>query len=89
MFTALNTIDESNINSTITIRNQAHTIPEAIHRQMMHYAYHIGQIVYIGRMRAGENWISLSVPKGKSEEFNKIKKGQGIHSGHFTDEFRK
>jgi len=88
LFKALNSINESNIDSTITIREQIHTIPEAIHRQMMHYAYHIGQIVYIGRMRAGNNWKSLSVPKGKSDEFNSKKRASGTHGGHFTDDFR-
>ncbi len=86
LFSALNSINESNIDSKITIRKQLHSIPEAINRQMMHYAYHIGQIVYIGRMRAGSDWKSLSIPKGSSEEFNKQKMSAGMHGGHFTDD---
>ncbi len=88
LFSALNSINESNINSNITIRNQKLSIEEAIHRQMMHYAYHIGQIVYLGRMKAGDKWKSLSIPKGGSDKFNQEKKEKGIHGGHFTDDFR-
>lgn len=89
LFLALNSINESNLNATITIRDQVHTIPEAINRQMMHYAYHIGQIVYLGKMRAGSDWNSLSIPKGKSEVFNEQKRKKGIHGGHFTDDHRR
>ncbi|MEN0004247.1 MAG: DUF1572 family protein [Bacteroidota bacterium] len=86
VFEALDTINASNFTTEIFIRNQSHTLPEAINRQMMHYAYHIGQIVYIGRMIRGENWKSLSIPKGRSKEFNQAKFGKGKHKGHFTDE---
>lgn len=55
---------------------------------MMHYAYHIGQIVYVGRMIKGENRLSLSIPKGKSKEFNFEKFSKGKHKGHFTDEVK-
>jgi hypothetical protein len=46
LFTALDSINEDNFDTTIYIRNQGHSIPEAINRQMMHYAYHVGQMVY-------------------------------------------
>ena len=88
LFKALDAINDSNFNRTIYIRNQQHTIVEAVNRQMMHYAYHIGQIVYIGTLIRGEGWISLSVPKGKSEEFNGQKFSKGKHDGHFTDDFK-
>lgn len=88
LFTALNSINESNFDSDIYIRNQRHSIIEAINRQMMHYAFHIGQIVYIGKMIKSSDWISLSVPKGKSDEFNNQKKIKGKHKGHFTDDFK-
>ena len=88
LFNALDSINKNNFNTTILIRNQNHTIPEAINRQMMHYAYHIGQIVYIGRMIKGDSWVSLSIPKGKSAAFNEQKFSKGKHGGHFTDELK-
>ena len=50
LFDALSILDKDNFNTKIYIRAQSHTITEAVNRQMMHYAYHVGQIVYIGRM---------------------------------------
>lgn len=87
MFTALDSINQQNIHQEIYIRNQGHTIVEAINRQLAHYAYHIGQIVFLGKMIKGEGWISLSIPKGKSSEFNKNKFARKKQKGHFTDEF--
>jgi hypothetical protein len=88
LFSALGTIDEANIDTEIYIRNQAHTIVGAINRQFAHYSYHIGQIVYIGRMIKGDAWKSLTIPKGKSGEFNKAKFSKGKHRGHFTDDMK-
>jgi len=86
LFTALNAINEANFEQEIFIRNQSHSIIEAINRQLAHYSYHIGQIVYLGRMIKGHSWISLSLPKGKSVEYNKAKFSKGKHKGHFTDD---
>ena len=86
LFIALKSINEKNFNTEIFIRNQSHSIVDAINRQMMHYAYHIGQIVYVGRMVKGKDWKSLSIPKGKSKDFNNQKFSKGKHKGHFTDE---
>lgn len=88
VFTALNSVNAGNFQTDIYIRNQRHSIVEAVNRQLMHYAYHIGQIVYIGRMIQGEAWQSLSIPKGKSQAFNADKFSQGKHGGHFTDEIK-
>ncbi len=88
LFQAINSINENNFNTKIYIRSQAHTIPEAINRQLAHYAYHIGQMVFIGRMIKGENWTSLSIPKGKSAEFNQNKFSKGKHKGHFSDDLK-
>jgi len=88
LFDALNSVNTENFDSEIFIRNQSHTITEAINRQMMHYAYHIGQIVYVGRMIKGDKWQSLTIPKGKSKDFNSNKFSKGKHSGHFTDEIK-
>lgn len=86
LFTALDTITVENFKTKIYIRNQEHSIIEAIHRQLPHYASHVGQIVYIGRIVKGASWQSLSIPKGKSSEFNKIKFAKGKHHGHHTDD---
>lgn len=86
LFIALKSINKKNFNTEIFIRNQSHSIIDAINRQMMHYAYHIGQIVYVGRMVKGKDWKSLSIPKGKSKDFNNQKFSKGKHKGHFTDE---
>lgn len=86
LFIALNAINETNFDQEIYIRNQGHSIVEAINRQLAHYSYHIGQIVFLGRMIKGHTWTNLSLPKGKSEEFNKAKFSKGKHKGHFTDD---
>lgn len=65
-FDALEMINEENFNQTIYIRNQGHSILEALNRQLAHYPYHIGQIVFIGKMILDQDWQSLSIPKGKS-----------------------
>jgi hypothetical protein len=71
LFTALDTITEEDLNSkTIYIRNEGHSITEAINRQLAHYPYHIGQIVFIGKM-ASSNWGALTIPKGNSKMYNK------------------
>ena len=85
-FEALNSINEENFNTTIYIRNQEHTIIEAINRQLAHYSYHIGQIVQIGKMIKGRGWKSLTIPKGKSMEFNAKKFAKGKHDGDFSDD---
>jgi hypothetical protein len=71
VFEAINPLTEEMLEQSVLIRNEKHTIIEALNRQLAHYAYHIGQIVYVARMLKGNNWKSLSIPKGKSEEFNK------------------
>ncbi len=73
LFGSLELINSDNFDSEIKIRNEAHTIFEAIHRQLTHYANHVGQLVFIGKMIKGNKWISLSIPKGKSADFNNKK----------------
>src|SRR5712675_1670224 len=58
---------------TVTIRNEPHTILQAINRSAMHTAYHVGQILYVGKHLRGSEWTVLSIPKGKSKEFNAMK----------------
>jgi len=73
LFEALDSVSQKNLAKKVHIRNEAHTVVEAINRQFAHYSYHIGQIVLIGKMAAGEDWHALTIPKGKSEQYNKKK----------------
>ncbi|HLF33637.1 MAG TPA: DUF1572 domain-containing protein [Cyclobacteriaceae bacterium] len=71
LFKAIDSLTHADLLKEIYIRNQRHTVVEAINRQLAHYPYHIGQIVFIGKMVCNVGWASLSIPRGKSEEFNK------------------
>lgn len=88
LFEALNSINTDNFDTKIYIRNQEHSIVEAINRQLAHYAYHIGQIAFLGKMIKSGQWKSLTIPKGKSSEFNAKKFSKGKHSGHFSDDLK-
>jgi len=78
LFDALDSLNENDLMKEVTIRGQHHTVIEAIERQINHYSYHVGQIVYIGKHLEGEKWISLSVPRNKSDKFNdEMKKRHG------------
>ncbi|RDC61947.1 DUF1572 family protein [Adhaeribacter pallidiroseus] len=88
LFAALSTVNHENFNTEIYIRNQAHSIMEAINRQLAHYSYHVGQIVYLGRMIKGQHWETLTIPKGKSVEFNTEKFAKGKHKGYFSDDLK-
>lgn len=61
----LATLDESTLEKTVYIRGEAHTVTEALNRQLAHYPYHVGQIVYIAKMAANESWNSLTIPRKK------------------------
>lgn len=86
LFDALKSLSENNLEQIIYIRNQGHTVIEAINRQLAHYSYHVGQIVFLGKILKGEDWQSLSIPKGNSLKYNekKFKKEKGRR--HFTDD---
>ena len=76
LFNALDSIKHDDWQKDIYIRNERHSVVEAINRQLAHYPYHIGQIVFIGKMIVSKDWISPSIPKGKSEAFNDEKFGK-------------
>ena len=86
LFDALDQVNDDNLESIIYIRNHGHTVTEAINRQLSHYSYHVGQIVFIGRMLKKEDWVSLSVPKNQSKEYNKEKFAKEKRRTHFTDD---
>lgn len=89
LFNALNSLTEGDLTRIIYIRNQGQTVVEAINRQLCHYSYHVGQIVFIGKMICNEQWASLSIPKGNSVVYNQDKFSKSQHQEHFTDEFLK
>jgi len=77
LFSALEPLTDADLNRTITIRGEAHSVMQAVNRQLAHYPYHVGQIVLLARHFANEKWESLSIPKNRSAEFNsKVADGQ-------------
>jgi hypothetical protein len=66
----LNQVNDENLYSTVYIRGEAHTVLDAIVRQVAHYPYHIGQIVSIAKMMKNDDWKTLSIERNKSQEFN-------------------
>ena len=70
VFGALEPLTSGDLERTVSIRGKPHSVLEAIQRQLTHYAYHVGQIVFLAKHFAAEKWQTLSVPRGKSEAFN-------------------
>lgn len=89
LFAALDSITDADLGRVIFIRNQGHTIGEAINRQLAHYPYHVGQMVSIGKELCGDDWASLSIPKGQSVAYNDEKFAKPKERAHFTDEMLK
>ena len=71
VFKAMESLKAEDVMRTVYIRNEAHTVLQALNRQVAHYAYHVGQIVFLAKHFCSSEWKSLSVPRGKSEEFNR------------------
>lgn len=71
LFSALEALSEEDMQRTVTIRGEAHSVMQAINRQIAHYAYHCGQIVLLAKQFHPQGWRSLSVPRGKSADFNR------------------
>lgn len=86
LFGAITPLSEIDLERIIYIRNQGHTVTEAINRQLAHYAYHVGQIVFLGKLNKGEHWQSLSIPKGNSSKYNEEKFSKEKTKKHFTDD---
>ncbi len=72
LFDNVEPLSEDDFSRTVTIRGQAHTVVEAVNRQLTHYAYHVGQIVLLAKHFKGSEWQTLSVPKNRSAEFNQF-----------------
>lgn len=70
LFEGLNQITDENLYHTVYLRGEPHSVMDAVCRQLAHYPYHIGQIVYIAKMIKDHNWKTLSIERNKSQEFN-------------------
>lgn len=71
LFGALQPLSDADLGRTITIRGEAHSVMQAINRQLAHYPHHVGQIVLLAKHYACDRWQSLSVPRNKSQQFNR------------------
>ena len=71
LFEALDPLSDADLGRTVLIRGEAHSVMQAINRQMAHYSMHCGQIVILAKHFAGDSWKSLSVPRNRSAEFNR------------------
>jgi hypothetical protein len=71
VFEALESLTEDDLTRTVTIRGEAHSVMQAINRQLAHYPHHVGQIVLLAKHFACDRWQSLSVPRNRSAEFNR------------------
>lgn len=89
LFAALEDARKVELSHIVYIRNEGHTVLEAVQRQLAHYASHIGQIMHIGKTLKGKDWKSLSIPRGESETFNSEKFAGNQHRAHFTSSLLK
>ena len=71
VFKAIEPLTDADLGRTVTIRGEAHSVMQAINRQLAHYAHHVGQIVLLAKHFASDHWQSLSVPRNQSAEFNR------------------
>ncbi len=85
-FEALNGLKPEQLSKIIYIRNEGHTVIEAINRQLAHYPYHVGQIVFYAKMLKESEWTSLSIPKNKSNTYNEGKFSKEKRIRNFTDD---
>ncbi|WP_264521367.1 DUF1572 domain-containing protein [Flavobacterium sp. N1994] len=85
-FDTLHSLTPDQLETIIYIRNEGHTVIEAINRQLAHYPYHIGQIVFYAKMLKQGEWDSLSIPKNKSNSYNADKFAKEKSIKNFTDD---
>ena len=85
LFSALEQLSADDLNKIVFIRNEGHTVMDAILRQLSHYPYHVGQIVYVAKQLCSEDWKSLSIPRNKSADFNALKFSNEKSITHFTE----
>ena len=79
---ALDELKPEDLTRTVYIRQEPHTVVQALNRALAHYAFHIGQIVFLAKHLRSSEWKTLSVPRGKSEEFNRMSLEERRRIGH-------
>ena len=82
LFDLLDTLQPADLLSTVTVRGEGHTVLLAIQRQVAHYAYHVGQLVQLAKHLRGNDWQTLSVPRGQSQQFNAATFAAASSPGH-------
>ena len=85
VFNAIESLHADDLEKVVFIRNEGHTVTEAVNRQLAHYSYHAGQIVYIAKM-LNEQWESLTIPRNASVEYNAAKFAKEKTRSHFTND---
>lgn len=86
LFNTLNSLKPEDLDKIIYIRNEGHSVLEAINRQLAHYPYHVGQMVFYAKILKKSEWMSLSIPKNKSNDYNTDKFSKEKSKKHFTDD---
>lgn len=86
LFKMQHDLKPEHLSQTIYIRNEGHSVLEAINRQLAHYPYHVGQIVFYAKLLKKSEWESLSIPKNKSKDYNTNKFSKDKVKKHFTDD---
>lgn len=86
LFQALESLQPEQLLDTVYIRNEGHTVMDAINRQLAHLPYHVGQIVYAAKLLKQGGWDSLSIPKNSSKQYNENKFAQEKMVKNFTDD---
>lgn len=86
LMNTLEHLTDPDLERIIYIRNDGHTVTEAINRQLAHYPYHIGQMVFIAKMLKNDMWKTLSIARNKSNDYNNRKFSQDKDRRHFTDD---
>jgi hypothetical protein len=84
LFLELEKLTDADLSATVTVRRQPLRIDEALHRSLAHAAYHVGQIVFMAKAMRGGGWRTLSIPRGKSEEYNQkaVRETAAAHAEH-------
>jgi hypothetical protein len=89
LFNAIAIVQPQDLSKVIYIRNMGLTVADAFVRQMAHYPYHVGQIVLLGKQLLDQNWESLSIAKGQSQQYNNQKFANEKQIKHFADDYIK
>lgn len=85
LFSAIDSLSENDLDKIIYIRNEGQSVRDALLRQLAHYPHHVGQIIYVAKILKGNDFTSLSIPKGGTKSYNQNKFDQEKTVRHFTD----